>query len=221
MARPPSNPAGSQWGGVIGLLLALVSCGGSSPTEVADADAVDATDAAFGDRALEPEKDAAIRDRALKPELDSGPPLGRFFCADLASYFVEVKTVDGQEFRLVGPCNDTPTDQPDFGVARGAVIVSGTTNLYVCATHESGASISFFGLLTNYRGGTGTASGRWSNGLAPDAAAINVEGTIDVTRVGSLGDTMEGTYALTSSSVALSGAFRVCHVFDYVFPPPP
>jgi hypothetical protein len=195
------------------LLLAVVSCGATSPPEVIDAG--DATDAPIL------AADSAIPDAVSEAEMDVGFQSGGFFCADPSSYYIEVNTPDGQNLRLIGPCQETFFGAPRFGAARAAMIVgSGPVGLSICAAQQKGASISLSAVLTKWSGGSGTATGIWRDGVVPDAAATPLEGTIDFTRVGSLGDTVEGSYVLTSPSVSLSGSFRVCHVFDNALTPP-
>jgi hypothetical protein len=165
--------------------------------------------------------ESAIPDAVSEPESDVEVQGGGFFCADPSSYYIEVNTGDGRNLRLVDACQETVFGAPRFGAARAAMIAgSGPVSLSICATQQKGWSITLFAGLTKWSGGSGTATGVWRDGLVPDAAATTLDGTIDLTRVGSLGDTVEGSYVLTSPSISLSGSFRVCHVFDNVLTPP-
>ena len=187
------------------LLLLAVSCGATSPTGVPDA--------------AVPE-DSAVLDRALEAAVDVGTPVGFFFCSDPSSYFVEVKTTDGQDYRFKGACN---LNEPRFGTAQASLTrgYSGWVGLDICAAQEGGAYITIKTQLTDFNGGSGTASWNWRSSTALDATVISGGGTVNVTRVGSIGDAIEGSYAFTSSSLVVSGSFRACHLYDFVMGPPP
>jgi len=211
MHRFGRTPARAALGAA--LSLAVLSCGASSPGE--DADAAQRADAADT-------KDSAVVDRASEPDVDAGAAVGFFFCPDPSSYFLEVKAADGQNWRLGRPCDSTASR---FGTAQAWLTRSyfgGRFSASFCAADERGATLSIdYVPLDNFNGGSVSASGFWRDSMLPDATAVHLGGTVDITRVGSIGDTIEGSYVFTSSSVALSGSFRICHLFDYLMGPPP
>src|SRR5690242_1145564 len=96
------------------ILLAVVSCGATSPPEHGDAG--DAMDAPIFDA------DSAMPDAVSEPGIDVGVQGGGFFCADPSSYYIEVNTADGRNLRLTDACQETVFGAPHFGTARAAMI---------------------------------------------------------------------------------------------------
>jgi hypothetical protein len=138
-----------------------------------------------------------------------------FYCP--ATYTMTAKTGQGPDRSLGGACDGSP-----FGPLASIVLGVGTrVSLSLCATDSSGAKLSLSGALTGPNDRSVTVKGTWSENPGDAVAPAQLDGTLDLVRLGSIGDLVEGTFSTTSASSTLSGTFHACHQFDDAISRPP